>query len=99
MATVPKSHVEFVAAAFRSIFALSDNKEIEARWDEVTATLAERFPKAAESMTSARTDVLTFATFPRSHRRKIWSNNPVRHEAPHDRVEVKGLHLRVVAAA
>jgi len=77
LATVPKSHVEFVAAAFRSIFALSDRTEIEARWDEVTATLAEKFPKAAESMTAARTDVLAFATFPRSHWRKIWSNNPL----------------------
>ncbi len=77
LATVPKSHVEFVAAAFRSIFALSDRTEIEARWDEVAATLAERFPKAAESMTGARTDVLAFATFPRSHWRKIWSNNPL----------------------
>ncbi len=77
LATVPKSHVEFVAAAFRSIFALSDRAEIEARWDEVAVTLAERFPKAAESMAGARTDVLAFATFPRSHWRKIWSNNPL----------------------
>ena len=77
LATVPKSHVEFVAAAFRSIFALSDRTEIEARWDEVAATLAERFPKAAESMGGARTDVLAFAPFPRSHWRKIWSNNPL----------------------
>jgi putative transposase len=77
LATVPKSHVEFVAAAFRSIFALSDRDEIESRWDEVTATLAERFPKAADSMVTARTDVLAFATFPRAHWRKIWSNNPL----------------------
>jgi transposase-like protein len=77
LATVPKSHAEFVAAAFRSIFALSDKKEIEARWDEVAATLAERFPRASESMTAARTDVLAFATFPHSHWRKIWSNNPL----------------------
>ena len=77
LATVPKSHAEFVAAAFRSIFALSDKNEIEARWDEVAATLAERFPKAAESMHSARTDVLAFATFPQPHWRKIWSNNPL----------------------
>lgn len=77
LATVPKSHVEFVAAAFRSIFAPSDRAEIEARWDEVEVTLADRFPKAAESMATARTDVLAFATFPRSHWRKIWSNNPL----------------------
>jgi len=77
LATVPRSHVEFVAAAFRSIFALGTAAEVEARWDEVTDTLAQRFPKAAESMLAARTDVLAFAAFPAAHWRKIWSNNPL----------------------
>jgi hypothetical protein len=30
---------------------------------------------------------------------RIWSNNPVRHEAPCDRAEMEGLRFRVVAAA
>ena len=77
LAKVPKSHVEFVAAAFRSIFALGTAEEIDARFDEVTDMLVERFPKAAESMRDARTDVLAFKTFPRAHWRKIWSNNPL----------------------
>ena len=77
LATVPKSHTEFVAAAFRSIFALGTPDEVEARFDEVTDTLTERFPKAAESMRQARTDVLAFTAFPRAHWRKIWSNNPL----------------------
>lgn len=77
LAVVPRSHVEFVAAAFRSIFALGTPEEVHARWDEVTDTLAERFPKAAESMRAARTDVLAFTAFPRAHWRKIWSNNPL----------------------
>jgi putative transposase len=77
LACVPKSHSEFVAAAFRSIFTLTTSAEVEARWDEVTDTLAERFPKAAESMRDARTDVLAFTAFPQGHWRKIWSNNPL----------------------
>ncbi len=77
LATVPKAHVEMVAAAFRSIFALGTKKEVEARWDEVADTLAKRFPKAAESMRAARTDVLAFTAFPAAHWRKIWSNNPL----------------------
>ena len=77
LACVPKGSQEMVAAAFRSIFALSTKEEIEARWDEVTDTLGDRFPKAAESMRDARTDVLAFAVFPRAHWRKIWSNNPL----------------------
>jgi putative transposase len=77
LAKVPKSHAEFVAAAFRSIFALGTAEEVHARWDEVTDTLADRFPKAAVSMREAKTDVLAFTVFPRSHWRKIWSNNPL----------------------
>ncbi len=61
LAVVPKGSQEMVAAAFRSIFALGTPVEVEARWDEVTDTLAERFPKAAESMRNARTDVLAFS--------------------------------------
>lgn len=77
LATVPKAHQEMVSAAFRSIFALTDPDEVIARWDEVTTTLETRFPKAAQHMTDARTDVLAFASFPKSHWRKIWSNNPI----------------------
>ena len=77
LAKVPKSQVEFVVAAFRSIFALGSKKEIEHRYDEVALTLEQRFPKAAESMREARTDVLAFAAFPAAHWRKIWSNNPL----------------------
>ena len=69
--------MEFVAGAFRSIFALGTAKEVDARWDEVADTLAERFPKAAASMVTAKTDVLAFTPFPRAHWRKIWSNNPL----------------------
>ena len=59
------------------IFALGTKKEVEARWDEVEATLAERSPKAAPLMRDAKTDVLAFAVFPRAHWRKLWSNNPL----------------------
>ena len=77
LATVPKSHTEFVAAAFRSIFALGTAEEVTARFDDVTDTLADRFPKAAESMRDARSDVLAFCSFPSAHWRKVWSNNPL----------------------
>lgn len=77
LATVPKAHQEMVAAAFRSIFALTTANDVTARWDEVTDMLTDRFPKAAESMRSAKTDVLAFTPFPRTHWRKIWSNNPL----------------------
>ena len=77
LATVPKTHVEFVAAAFRSIFTFSTTQDVHTRWDEVETMLEERFPKASESMRDSRTDVLAFSAFPRAHWRKIWSNNPL----------------------
>ena len=77
LATVPKSHVEFVAAAFRSIFTFSTTEDVHTRWDEVETMLEERFPKAATSMRDTKPDVLAFSAFPRAHWRKIWSNNPL----------------------
>jgi hypothetical protein len=50
-------------------------------------------------MDDAKAEVLAFTTFPRAHWSKVWSTNPVRHEAPCDRVGVKGLHCWAVAAA
>jgi putative transposase len=77
LAVVPKGSQDLVASAFRSIFALTDPAEVNKRWEEVVDTLDERFPKAAESMRSARTGVLIFAPFPQPTWRKIWSNNPL----------------------
>ncbi len=39
-----------VAASSRFVFALDTKKEVEARWGDVTDTLADRCLKAAESM-------------------------------------------------
>ena len=77
LALVPKASQEMVAAAFRSVFALADPDEVRARYDEVTDTLAARFPKAADSLRHVHGDVLAFTAFPRDHWRKIWSNNPL----------------------
>ena len=65
LATAPRAHSEF-AAAFRSIFALGDAKEVSARWNEVETTLTERFPKATALMRDAKTDVLAFPGRPRT---------------------------------
>lgn len=77
MAPVPKASQEMVAAAFRSIFALTTPADVSARWDEVAAMLAERFPKSAALMDGAKFDVLAFTAFPKEHWRQIWSNNPL----------------------
>jgi transposase-like protein len=72
---VPKAHQGMVTAALRSVFAQESPADILSRWDDLAASLAERFPKAAELMHEAHEDVLAFRLFPKDHWRKIWSTN------------------------
>jgi putative transposase len=72
---VPRAHQGMVTAALRSVFAQEDASDILARWDDLAASLAERFPRATELMLEAREDVLAFRHFPQPHWRKIWSTN------------------------
>lgn len=66
-----------VMAALKTIFAHTDPKDIDAQWDVVVATFDSPYPQVAELMRAAKTDVLAFAEYPRSHWTKIWSNNPI----------------------
>jgi putative transposase len=77
LALVPKGNQEMVAAAFRTIFAQATREEMEAQWDHVRATFAERFTKAALLMDAAKDEVLAFSSFPRAHWRQLWSTNPL----------------------
>lgn len=78
LAKIPKNQTEITSGAFRSIFAQATPEEISGRWDEVAERLADNgHYKAAELMNQAKHDVLAFATFPKSHWKKIWSNNPL----------------------
>ncbi|MDM7937787.1 MAG: IS256 family transposase [Cyanobium sp. CZS 48M] len=67
------AHQGMVTAALRSVFAQENAGEIFSRWDDLAASLIERFPKAAELMHEAREDVLAFRHFPQQHWRKVWS--------------------------
>ncbi|MFM9101645.1 MAG: IS256 family transposase [Cyanobium sp.] len=72
---VPKAHQGMVTAALRSVFAQETEAELESRWDDLAASLVERFPKAAALMHEAKEDVLAFRHFPQLHWKKIWSTN------------------------
>jgi transposase-like protein len=83
---VPKAHQGMVTAALRSVFAQETAAEILSRWDDLAASLAERFPKAAELMNEAREDVLAFRHFPqptgkRSGAPTCWSGSTRRSSA------------------
>jgi transposase-like protein len=74
---IPKAHQDMVAALFRTVFAGIDAETVAAQWDHVRATLAERWPKAAALMDSAKAEVLAFSAFPVEHWKKVWSTNPL----------------------
>jgi putative transposase len=77
LALVPKSHKDMVAAVFRTIFAQPDAATVAATWDSVRDQLAAAFPKIGPLMDGAKSEVLAFTAFPRSHWTKVWSTNPL----------------------
>jgi putative transposase len=64
-----------VTAALRSVFAQEIATEMLTRWDDLTASLADRFPSATELMAETREDVQSFRDFPQPHWHKILSTN------------------------
>ena len=77
LAHVPKGQADYVAAAFRMIFAQPTAADVHAAWDKTRDELAARFPKLGPLMDEAKAEVLAFTAFPREHWRKIWSTNPL----------------------
>jgi putative transposase len=77
LALVPKSHKDMVAAVFKTIFAQPDAAAVAATWDSVRDQLAAAFLKIGPLMDEAKTEVLAFTAFPRSHWPKVWSTNPL----------------------
>ncbi|GAA1149213.1 hypothetical protein GCM10009606_29950 [Nocardioides aquiterrae] len=77
LAHVPKAQADYVAAAFRAIFAHATREEVEAAWEKTREEFAARFPKLGPLMDQTKAEVLAFTAFPRAHWRKIWSTNPL----------------------
>jgi len=77
LATVPKSHKEMIAATIRTIFAQPDPEATRTQLRQVVGMLEVRYPQAAELLADAEHDVTAYAHFPRPHRRKIASTNPL----------------------
>lgn len=77
LAHVPKAQADYVAAAFRTIFAQATPVEVDAAWEKTREEFAARFPKLGPLMDEAKAEVLAFTGFPRAHWRKIWSTNPL----------------------
>jgi putative transposase len=77
LAHVPKAQADYVAAAFRAIFAHANAEEVDEAWEKTREEFAARFPKLGPLMDEAKAEVLAFTAYPRAHWRKIWSTNPL----------------------
>lgn len=77
LALVPKSAQQLVAAMMRTVFAQPDAASAREQWRRVADDFQVRFPRLAELMDDAESDVLAYLAFPQAYWRQIWSNNPL----------------------
>jgi len=66
-----------VAAFIATAFAQDDADAARAQWRQVADQLRPKLPKLAALLDDAETDVLAFMSFPKDHRPKIHSTNPI----------------------
>jgi transposase-like protein len=66
-----------VAAFIATAFAQDDASAARAQWRQVADQLRPKVPKLAVLLDQAEEDVLAFMTFPKEHRAKLHSTNPI----------------------
>jgi putative transposase len=66
-----------VSAFIATAFAQEDAAAATAQWRQVADQLRQKVPKLAALMDEAEPDVLAYMTFPKDHRVKIHSTNPI----------------------
>ena len=77
LAHAGKTQRRVVSAFIGTAFAQEDADAAKAQWRQVADQLRPRVPKLAAFMDQAEDDVLAFMTFPKDHRVKIHSTNPI----------------------
>src|SRR3954463_16136359 len=76
MSATPNSAWGWVKALLHSVYDQPDAEAVHAQFDRVLDTLADKLPKVAEHLDTARADILAFTAFPKAIWRQVWSNNP-----------------------
>lgn len=79
LADAGKGHWRIVSTWIGTAFAEADADAARKQWRDVADQLRPRVPKLAALMDTAETDVLALIAFPREHRAKIHSTNPLEH--------------------
>ena len=71
------AHSKPVNALISTIFAQTTREAVIAQYHAVTDSLRGSFPDIADMLQNAEPDLTAFATLPREHWQKVWSNNPI----------------------
>jgi putative transposase len=77
LARVPKAAREAVAAVVRTIFAQPDHASALVQLRRVVDGVRRRFPDAAALLEEAAEDILAYLHFPKAHRARLHSTNPL----------------------
>ena len=77
LAHAGKSGRRVVSAFIATAFAQETPEAASAQWRAVADQIRPKVPKLAAIMDDAETDVLAYMTFPREHRAKLHSTNPI----------------------
>jgi putative transposase len=77
LAHAGKSGRRVVSAFIATAFAQDDANTARLQWRRVADQLRSQLPKLAAFLDQAETDVLAFMSFPKDHRPKIHSTNPL----------------------
>jgi len=77
LAHAGKSGRRVVAAFIATAFAQETAEAARAQWRAVTDQIRPKVPKLADIMDEAEHDVLAYMTFPKEHRAKLHSINPI----------------------
>ena len=77
LAHAGKTQRRVVSAFIGTAFAQDDAETARTQWRQVADQLRAKVPKLATFMDDAEADVLAFMAFPKDHRAKIHSTNPI----------------------
>jgi putative transposase len=77
LAHVGKGHRRLVSAWIATAFAEADADSARKQWRSVADQLRPRVPRLAALMDTAEDDVLAFMAYPKEHRAKVCSTNPL----------------------
>ena len=77
LAHAGKSGRRVVSAFIATAFAQDDAEAAKAQWRRIADQLRPKLPKLAAFLDEAEADVLAYMTFPKDHRAKIHSTNPL----------------------